>query len=156
MARYTRTSQRRRWATASGKRKTEYRERVYSPVEEDEIDLPEEVWIDEILPEDPPVKQVGMHEKEDLSIERLLEESMPKTQASHIRNDEMYLKTKGYPEKPEQTASTLESFDPSETESPGRDPLYIVVLEVICGFSALTALITTAIAWYVQFMRTGG
>ena len=36
MARYTRTSQRRR-ATASGRRKTEYRERVYSPAEEDEI-----------------------------------------------------------------------------------------------------------------------
>ena len=156
MARYTRTSQRRRWATASGRRKTEYRERVYSPVEEDEVYLPEEVWIDEILPEDPPEKQTGKHEKEELSIERLLEESMPKTQDSHIRNDEMYLKTKNYPKKPEQTASTLESFDPSETEPRRRDPLYIVVLEVICGFSAVTALITTAIAWYVQIMRTGG
>ena len=155
MARYTRTSQRRRRAAASGRRKTEYRERVYSP-EEDEIDLPEDVWIDEILPEDPPEKQVGRHEKEELSIERLLEESMPKTQDSHIRNDEMYMKTKDYPEKPAQTASTLKSFEPSEMESPRRAPLYLVVLEVICGFSLLTAIITTAIAWYVQIMRTGG
>ena len=51
MARYISASQRRRRMSSAGKRKTPYREKVFSPEEKDEIDLTDEVLAEEMLPE---------------------------------------------------------------------------------------------------------
>ena len=52
---------------------------------------------------------------------------------------------------------TREPFQ-SEDEAPnGKEPsLLILVLEIICRFAILLAIITTIIAWRVYTIRTGG
>lgn len=169
MTRYTRSSSRKR-QSALGKRKTEYRERTTSPTEPDEIDLTDEVWVDELLPivpDKPPERYTGQHTKEEpreeISIEKLLKESMvqaPKPKREVTPPDPIDMETKEYkPEQPlqqKQQQNSLQNFPDDPRQKAGNTPLYIIVLEVICGCSEALAFITTAIAWYVQIMRTGG
>ena len=82
MARYTSTSRYRRRMSAAGKRKTPYSEKVFSPEGKDEIDLTDEILAEELLPEIMG-ETVGRHVKEDVSITKLLEDSMPKTHEPH-------------------------------------------------------------------------
>ncbi len=163
---YTSTSQRRRRMSTAGKRKTPYREKVFSPEEKDEIDLTDEILAKELLPEimgEP----VGRHEKEDVSIAKLLEDSMPKVHethnGSHIQTVETGTDTKVHEQeqlkKKPKYPGTLKPFKPEEEYEQPRfsepTPL-LFILEIICGFSAVTAFISTAIAWGVYITRTGG
>ena len=166
MARYTSTSRHRRRISAAGKRKTPYREKVFSPEEKDEIDLTDEILAEELLPEimgEP----VGRHVKEDVSITKLLEDSMPKAReihkGSHIQAVETGTVTKFQEQKqrkkPVKYPGTLKPFiSEEENETPrfGEIPPLLLILEIICGFTAVTALISTAIAWGVYMTRNGG
>lgn len=164
MARYTSTSRYRRRMSAAGKRKTPYSEKVFSPEEKDEIDLTDEILAEEMLPEimgEP----VGRHVKEDVSITKLLEDSMPKTHephnGSHIQDVETGTKVleQKQRKKPVKYPGTLKPFKPEEEHEAPRfsepHPL-LLVLEIICGFTAMTAFISTAIAWGVYITRTDG
>ncbi len=166
MARYTSTSRHRRRISAAGKRKTPYREKVFSPEEKDEIDLTDEILAEEMLPEimgEP----VGRHVKEDVSITKLLEDSMPKIHephnGSHIQTIKTGTDTKGNEQeqikKKIKYPGTLKPFKLEEENETPRfsepSPL-LLILEIICGFTAVTAFISTAIAWGVYITRTGG
>ena len=175
MEKLTRDSRRNRRTPASGRRKTEYRERIISPIEPDEIDLPDDLWVDELLPELPekqtekqPPQHVGKHVKkelrEEIPIERLLEESMQQVQEGKKKMapppEPTDMRTKVYePGKQAQTekqSTSLKTLSDVPRQKTRNTPLYIIVLEVICGCSAALAFISTAIAWYVQIQRTGG
>ena len=48
-------------------------------------------------------------------------------------------------------------FQPEDEAPNGKEPsLLILILEIICGFAILFAIITTIIAWRVYTIRTGG
>ena len=63
---------------------------------------------------------------------------------------------KNSPEKEKKIVyyGTLKPFVPEEEKQKPRDSVsrLILVLEIICGFSAVAALITTVIIWIVQIV----
>ena len=166
MARYTSSSRRRRRMPAAGRRKTEYREKIFSPEEKNEIDLTDEILAEAMLPEIMG-ELAGGHVKEDVYITKLLEDSMPKIhkahKGSHIQAVETGTVTKFQElkqrKKPVKYPGTLRPFKPEEEQEEPRfsePPPLLLILEIICGFTAVTALISTAIAWGVYMTRNGG
>lgn len=171
MANYNGTSQK-QVPTTSGMQKTEYRERSYSLAEPDGIDLPDEIWLEELLPvvpEKQPERYVGQHVQvkptAELSIERLLEEGMQQMEEGKKKDspplDPIDMGTKinepGLQGKQIQQKSSINpNFSENRAPKGKETSLLMLVLEIICGFSILLAAVSTIIAWHVFNIRTGG
>ena len=60
-------------------------------------------------------------------------------------------------EKKKENYGSLKPFSPKDEAPSWKEPSrLILVLEIICGLSAITAFITIAIAWGVVITHTGG
>ncbi len=158
--------------TAPEKHKKEYKERSYPLAEPDEIDLPDEIWLEELLPivpEKQPERYAGQHVQEksraELSIEHLLEEGMQQMEEGKKKDspspDPMDMGTKvnaqGLHGKQIQYKNSINQNSSEDGAPKGKETsLLMLVLEIICGFSILLAAVSTIIAWHVFNIRTGG
>lgn len=124
-----------------------------------ETDLPEKDWIEAIITE-PEEQIIGKHEAEAKPIKQFPQEATPLIPLQEEKTKEIPKTTfveESTPKKIKENYGSLKPF-PSEDEAPkGKEPsLLILVLEIICGFAILLAIITTIIAWRVYTVRTGG
>ena len=130
----------------------------------------DESWRNEMLPDLPvePKPVAGKHLKEesateqlaeDLRIEQLLEDSMPKVQKSTAQNNDMRMATKANEpapwKKPGQPAGQTQKFEQPEEIVGRKQPVIITVLEILCAIAWLLATVSTSIAWYVYTIRNG-
>ena len=157
---------------APERHKNEYKERGYSLVAPDKTDLPDEIWLEELLPvvpEKQPERYVGQHVQEkpktEISIERLLEEGMQQMEEGKKKDspplDPMDIGTKvnepGLQGKQIQQKNYINPNLSEDGPPKGKETsLLMLVLEIICGFSILLAAVSTIIAWHVFNIRTGG
>ena len=149
--------------------KTEFKKSV-TPIETTEAEIMDENWINEILPDLPeePKPAAGKHLKEksateqpeeDLRIEQLLEDSMPKVQKNTVQDNDMCMATKiNEPapwKNPGQPAGQAQKCEQPEENVGRKQPGIITVMEILCAIAWLLATISTSIAWYVYTIRNG-
>ena len=141
---------------------------IQSPVSEDVLPdkeilpeedvLPENDWL-EVLIAEPAEPRKGRHEAEEMPWKQPREEILPwkPPLSERLRKlPEKIAVKKNSPEKEKKIVyyGTLKPFVPEEEKQKPRDSVsrLILVLEIICGFSAVAALITTVIIWIVQIV----
>ncbi len=145
--------------TASGKKKTKSGIPKSSATEDD---LPETDWIDALIAESPEQKK-GKHEAEDMPWKQPPKEVSPlflqrEKPVSKVPKSPTTLKPFTEKKRPKQDSGSLKPFLPQEDdeEPRGSVPPLILILEVLCAFSVITAFITTIIAWVLQITQTRG
>ena len=140
---------------------------------------PEKDWIEALItelpvenPEETPVQVKGKHEAQNAAPIELPKEPLkelskqPPEEApplilpfeeKTIEAPKSAAVVKTGPEKKKENYGSLKPFSPKDEAPSWKEPSrLILVLEIICGLSAITAFITIAIAWGVVITHTGG
>ena len=124
--------------------------------------LPEKDWL-EILIAEPAEPRKGRHEAEEMPWKQPQGEILPWEPPLNEKLRKVSEKIAAGRKSPEKEKKkvhygTLKPFVPEEEEQKPHEsvPRFILVLEIICGFSAVAALITTVIAWVVQITSARG
>ena len=156
-------------------------EKKESPVSEPP--LPEKDWIEAMITELPeempeeileeiPMQVKGKHEAQDAAPIELPKEALKKLpkqppeeapplvlpfEEKTIEAPKSAAVVKTAPEKKKENYGSLKPFSPKDEAPKWEEPSrLILVLEIICGFSAIVAFITIAIAWSMIITHTGG